>query len=63
MLIDYAMFKAKNNGLKDEFYDGAMYCMKNRTVQEFEIDENFEKKYSELKEKYLYRNLDYIALQ
>lgn len=62
LLIDYAMYKAKKAGLKDEFYDGAMYGMAKRSVpKEFITDESeFARKYEEMKAKYQDRNLDYL---
>lgn len=61
MLIDYALSEAKKNGLKDEFYDGAMYSMQKRTnASEFVNDKKFfESKYLKLQKQYEYRNLNY----
>ena len=63
MLIDYALDAAKKAGLNDEFYDGAMYCMKNRTLpkQEFSTKTELKKAYNLLKKKYKDKNPDYIS--
>lgn len=62
LLIDYAMYKAKKAGLKDEFYDGAIYGMKNRSIPPAVItdEQAFIKEYEELKAKYQDRNIDYL---
>lgn len=62
MLIDYAMYKAEKAGLKDEFYDGAMYGMKNRSLPKTVITDEkaFAQEYEELKAKYQDRNIDYL---
>ena len=62
LLIDYAMYKAEKAGLKDEFYDGAMYGMAKRSVpKEIITDETeFARKYEEMKAKCQDRNLDYL---
>lgn len=62
LLIDYARYKAEQAGLKDEFYDGAIYGMKNRSIPQAVItDESaFLSEYEEIKTKYQDRNLDYL---
>ncbi len=60
MLIDYAQYRAKSEGLKDEFYDGAIYAMKqHERAEKFEID-GFKEKYSEIQWQYRARNLSYL---
>lgn len=62
LLIDYAMYKAEKAGLKDEFYDGAMYGMTKRSVPKKIITDEIEfaRKYEKMKAKYQDRIFDYL---
>ncbi len=61
LLIDYAKYKAEKVGLKDEFYDGAIYGMKNRSIPQAVITtkKEFVREYREIRAKYKHRNLIY----
>lgn len=61
MLLDYAVYKAEKAGLISEFYDGALYGLKNRSIPKTVIfdEEKFLLEYSKIRKKYEKRNIDY----